>query len=75
VKLTKEKLREIIREELLNEAPGDRMQWKKVQTVLSRIKKDLTALVKYGEDFGVFQDAKYAHKTLKKAWRDVSRIT
>ena len=59
-----------IKEEMLNEGPD----WKKVQTILSRVKKDLDTLVKYGEDFGVFQSAKYAHKTLKKAWRDISRI-
>ena len=60
----------IVEEEMLNEGPD----WKKVQTILSRIKKDLDTLVKYGEDFGVFESAKYAHKTLKKAWRDISRI-
>ena len=49
--------------------------WKKVQKLLDEIRTNLSELVKYGADYGVFQDAKYASKTLKKAWRDISRIT
>ena len=63
----------IIRKEVLNE--DNDKEWKKVQKLLDEIRTNLSELVKYGADYGVFQDAKYASKTLKKAWRDISRIT
>ena len=54
---------------------GSAQDYKKVQKLLTQVKSGLSELIKYGEDYNVFQSAKYAAKTLKKAWRDVSRIT
>tara|TARA_Y100000296_G_C5089480_1_gene214105 strand:- start:551 stop:769 length:219 start_codon:yes stop_codon:yes gene_type:complete len=71
VKLTKARLKKIIKEEIeLNE----RNDFKKVRKVLDGIRKDLGSLIKYGEDYSVFQDAKFASKTLKKAWREIAKI-
>ena len=72
MKLTKSKLREIIREELKESSDRD---YKKVRKILDQVKDGLSTLIKYGEDYSVFQDAKYASKTLKKVWRDIARIT
>ena len=77
MKLTKLKLKEIIREEL-NELKPDQSsyrEYKKVHKILDNIRDELSTLIKYGEDYSLFQDAKYASKTLKKAWRDIARIT
>ena len=63
MKLTKSKLKEIIREELKESSDRD---YKKVQKLLKLVKAGLSDLIKYGEDYNVFQDAKYASKTLKK---------
>ena len=73
MKLTQIKLKELVRSEL-KERDTDR-EYKKVQKLLTQVKSGLSELVKYGEDYGVFQSAKFAAKTLKKAWRDISRIT
>ena len=54
---------------------GSAQDYKKVQKLLTQVKSGLSELIKYGEDYSVFQSAKYAAKTLKKAWRDISRIT
>ena len=54
---------------------GSAQDYKKVQKLLTQIKSGISELIKYGEDYSVFQSAKYAAKTLKKAWRDISRIT
>ena len=71
MKLTKTRLKKIIKEEIeLNE----RNDFKKVRKVLDGIRKDLGSLIKYGEDYSVFQDAKFASKTLKKAWREIAKI-
>ncbi len=71
MKLTKARLKKIIKEEIeLNE----RNDFKKVRKVLDGIRKDLGSLIKYGEDYSVFQDAKFASKTLKKAWREIAKI-
>jgi uncharacterized protein YpuA (DUF1002 family) len=72
MKLTKSKLREMIREELKESSDRD---YKKVRKILDQVKDGLSTLIKYGEDYSVFQDAKYASKTLKKVWRDIARIT
>ena len=72
MKLTKSKLKEMIKQEL-NE--GSAQDYKKVQKLLTQVKSGLSELIKYGEDYSVFQSAKFAAKTLKKAWRDISRIT
>ena len=72
MKITKLQLQDMIKE-VLNEDTDE--EWKKVQKLLDEIRTNLSELVKYGADYGVFQDAKYASKTLKKAWRDISRIT
>ena len=72
MKLTKSKLREIIREELKESSDRD---YKKVRKILDQVKDGLSTLIKYGEDYSLFQDAKYAAKTLKKVWRDIARIT
>ena len=72
MKITKSQLQDMIKE-VLNEDTDK--EWKKVQKLLDEIRTNLSELVKYGADYGVFQDAKYASKTLKKAWRDISRIT
>ena len=72
MKLTKSKLREIIREELKESSDRD---YKKVRKILDQVKDGLSTLIKYGEDYSLFQDAKYASKTLKKTWQDISRIT
>ena len=72
MKITKSQLQDMIREELNEDTDKE---WKKVQKLLDKIRTNLSELVKYGADYGVFQDAKYASKTLKKAWRDISRIT
>ena len=77
MKLTKSKLKEIIREEL-NELKPDQSsyrEYKKVHKMLDNIRDELSTLIKYGEDYSLFQDAKYAAKTLKKVWRDIGRIT
>ena len=77
MKLTKSKLKEIIREEL-NELKPDQSsyrEYKKVHRILDNIRDELSTLIKYGEDYSLFQDAKYASKTLKKVWRDIARIT
>ena len=72
MKLTKSKLKEMIREELKESSDRD---YKKAQKLLKLVKAGLSDLIKYGEDYNVFQDAKYASKILKKAWQDISRIT
>ena len=75
--LTKSKLKEIIREEL-NELKPDQSsyrEYKKVHKILDNIRDELSTLIKYGEDYSLFQDAKYAAKTLKKVWRDIAKIT
>ena len=72
MKLTKSQLKEIIREELKESSDRD---YKKAQKLLKLVKAGLSDLIKYGEDYNVFQDAKYASKTLKKTWQDISRIT
>ena len=75
--LTKSKLKEIIREELNELKPGQSSyrEYKKVHKMLDNIRDELSTLIKYGEDYSLFQDAKYASKTLKKVWRDIARIT
>jgi|TARA_R100000049_G_C1874755_1_gene33240 lipopolysaccharide/colanic/teichoic acid biosynthesis glycosyltransferase len=75
--LTKSKLKEIIREELNELKPGQSSyrEYKKVHKMLDNIRDELSTLIKYGEDYSLFQDAKYAAKTLKKVWRDIGRIT
>ena len=77
VKSIKTKLKEIIRKELNELKPGESSyrEYKKVHKILDNIRDELSALIKYGEDYSLFQDAKYASKTLKKAWRDIARIT
>ena len=77
MKLTKSKLKEIIREELNELKPGQSSyrEYKKVHKMLDNIRDELSTLIKYGEDYSLFQDAKYAAKTLKKVWRDIGRIT
>jgi len=77
VKLTKSKLKEMIRKELNELKPGEssHREYKKVRKILDQVKDGLSTLIKYGEDYSLFQDAKYASKTLKKAWRDIARIT
>ena len=77
MKLTKSKLKEIIRKELNELKPGESSyrEYKKVHKILDNIRDELSTLIKYGEDYSLFQDAKYASKTLKKAWRDIARIT
>ena len=72
MKLTKSKLREIIREELKENSDRDYI---KVRKILDQVKVGLSTLIKYGADYSLFQDAKFASKTLKKAWRDIARIT
>ena len=72
MKLTKSKLKEMIREELKESSDRD---YKKVRKILDQVKDGLSTLIKYGEDYSLFQDAKYASKTLKKVWRDIARIT
>ena len=62
----------MIREELKESSDRD---YKKVRKILDQVKDGLSTLIKYGEDYSVFQDAKYASKILKKAWQDISRIT
>ena len=73
MKLTKAKLKELIHSELKEKDTSK--EYKKVQKLLDQVKSGLSELIKYGEDYGVFQSPKYASKTLKKAWRDISRIT
>ncbi len=77
MKLSKSKLKEIIREELNELKPGQSSyrEYKKVHKILDNIRDELSTLIKYGEDYSLFQDAKYAAKTLKKVWRDIARIT
>jgi len=77
MKLSKSKLKEIIREELNELKPGQSSyrEYKKVDKILDNIRDELSTLIKYGEDYSLFQDAKYAAKTLKKVWRDIGRIT
>ena len=77
MKLSKSKLKEIIREELNELKPGQSSyrEYKQVHKMLDNIRDELSTLIKYGEDYSLFQDAKYAAKTLKKVWRDIGRIT
>ena len=77
MKLTKSSLKEIIREELNELKPGQSSyrEYKKVHKMLDNIRDELSTLIKYGEDYSLFQDAKYAAKTLKKVWRDIAKIT
>ena len=76
MKLTKSKLKEMIREELneLKSGESSYKEYKKVHKILDNIRDELSTLIKYGEDYSLFQDAKYAAKTLKKVWRDIARI-
>ena len=71
------KLKEMIRKELNELKPGQSSyrEYKKVHKMLDNIRDELSTLIKYGEDYSLFQDAKYAAKTLKKVWRDIARIT
>ena len=69
MKITKSRIKEIIREEILNskkklnEAKIDSRKWKKMKY---QIEDQIDDLVKIGEDYGVFQSAQYTAKTLKK---------
>ncbi len=73
MKLTKIKLKELVRSELKERDTA--REYKKVRKLLDQVRDGLSELVKYGEDYGVFQNAKFASKTLKKAWRNVTRVT
>ena len=69
MKITKSRIKEIIREEILNskkklnEAKIDSRKWKKMKY---QIEDQIEDLVKVGEDYEVFQSAKHTSRTLKK---------
>ena len=72
MELTKTKLKELIRSELKEKDTSQ--EYKKVQKLLDQVKSGLSELIKYGVDYNVFQSAKFASKTLKKAWREIAKI-
>ena len=72
MKLTKLTLRKIIEEELLNEKKKDRKYYQKL---LLQVQHGLFELEGIGEDYSIFQDAKHAHRTLKAAWKAVTKVS
>jgi len=63
MKLTKSKLKEMIREELLNEASYSS---KEVKRIIWDMKEYVDKLVDVGEDYSIFQNAKASAKALKQ---------
>ena len=57
-------LDDVKKQKKINEAKKiDSKKWKKIK---NQIEDQIDDLVKIGEDYGVFQNAKYTAKTLKK---------
>ena len=63
MKLTKKRLKQIIKEELVKEASYSP---KEVKNIVWDMKEYVDKLVKVGEDYGIFQNAKASAKALKK---------
>ena len=68
MKLTKSKLKEMIREELNELKPGEssHSEYKKIHKMLDQTRDIIDKLVKIGEDYSVFQNAKASSKALKQ---------
>ena len=68
MKLTRSKLKEIIREELNELKPGESSysEYKTVHKTLDQTRDIVDELVKVGEDYSVFQNAKASSKALKQ---------
>ena len=68
MKLTKSKLKEMIREELNELKPGESSygEYKKIHKMLDQTRDIVDTLVKVGEDYSVFQNAKASSKALKQ---------
>ena len=63
MKLTKQRLKEIIKEELVKEASYSP---KEVRNIIWDMKEYVDKLVKVGVDFSIFQNAKASAKALKQ---------
>jgi hypothetical protein len=63
MKLTKKRLKQIIKEELVKEASYSP---KEVKNIVWDMKEYVDKLVKVGEDYGIFQNAKASAKALKQ---------
>ena len=63
MKLTKKRLKEIIKEELVKEAAYSS---KEVRNIVWDMKEYVDKLVKVGVDFSIFQNAKASAKALKQ---------
>jgi hypothetical protein len=72
MKLTKQTLRKMIKEEMLNEKKKDHKYYQKL---LLQVQHGLYELSGLGEDYSIFQDAKHAHKWLKAAWKAISKVS
>ena len=68
MKITKSKLKEFIREELNELKPGESSyrEYKKIHKMLDQTRDIVDELVKVGEDYSVFQNAKASSKALNQ---------
>ena len=71
MKLTKQRLKQIIKEELVKEASYSS---KEVKNIVWDMKEYVDKLVKVGEDFSIFQSAKSSAKALKQIQKLLKRV-
>ena len=71
MKLTKKRLKQIIKEELVKEASYSS---KEVKNIVWDMKEYVDKLVKVGEDFSIFQSAKSSAKALKQIQKLLKRV-
>ena len=71
MKLTKKRLKQIIKEELVKEASYSP---KEVRNIIWDMKEYVDKLVKVGEDFSIFQSAKSSAKALKKIQKLLKQV-
>ena len=71
MKLTKKRLKEIIKEELVKEAAYSS---KEVRNIVWDMKEYVDKLVKVGVDFSIFQNAKASASALKKIQKLLKQV-
>ena len=71
--ITKQRLKEIIKEEIIKER-NTAKEYRKAKKMVSQLRDIVKYLEKFGEDYGIFQNAKASHKILKKLKKDMYYI-